>query len=151
MWCSDGTTAGRAITNIVSPCRLSLLRDMHESSTFSIVRLGVSADEDPDPVGADFPPIQIVGASSNTTCLSPAKNVIQEFTFDLVGTTEQCGNDVQITWSDTNTSHVGPRSFSIVPLDSSYAPYQVGVSGASGTYTWSPDMKAGTNFTIMMG
>ena len=94
--------------------------------------------------------LQRVGESTDASCLTNISPVPQEFTFTTFGNAAACQDDFHIAWQD----QVGrsPYSMTVVPLDTSYNPWDVALTGGviQPDYAWTVNMTAGTKFTLIM-
>jgi hypothetical protein len=94
--------------------------------------------------------LQRVGESTDASCLSDVNAIPQEFNFQAYGNAAACGNGFKLAWQD----QVGrsPYSMTVVPLDTAYNPWDVPLSGGviQPDYVWSPNMTAGTYFTLIL-
>lgn len=94
--------------------------------------------------------LQRVAESTEASCLASVNSVPQEFNFVAYGNTAACGNGFKLAWQD----RVGrsPYAMTVIPLDTSYNAWDVPLTGGviQPEFVWSPNMTAGTYFTLLM-
>ena len=95
--------------------------------------------------------VQVVQPSNDSSCFASAQPAHQDFSFQVYGKAAECERQMGITWT-TNVG-IGPYTFTVVPMDGSYTPWNV-LAANAGTVTsdvlWQTNMTAGTRFTIYM-
>jgi hypothetical protein len=94
--------------------------------------------------------IQVVGASSNTSCLNTisVNATNPDFSFSPAGRARECLKGFDLTWNSSPTDQ--PYNMSIIPLDQAFYPYEVELANGGYDADWRVNMTAGTRFTVMM-
>ena len=95
--------------------------------------------------------IQIVQASDDSFCLAAASPAKKDFDFQVYGSVTQCDRSFGVTW--TTTVGTAPYGCTIVPLDTSYNPWDVLLTepgSLDDSAIWRVNMTSGTRFTVIM-
>jgi len=94
--------------------------------------------------------IQVVGASSQTSCLNTisANATNSQFSFSPAGRARECLKGFDITWNGGQQD--APYNMSVIPLDQAFYPYEVKLDDGGYDGDWQVNMTAGTRFTVMM-
>jgi hypothetical protein len=92
-----------------------------------------------------------VQPSSDNSCFAAASPAKKDFDFQVYGSVTQCDRSFGVTW--TTTVGTSPYGCTIVPLDTSYNPWDVALTepgSLDDSAIWRVNMTSGTRFTVIM-